>query len=266
MDDASFNILQEMSLVNVELIPLKRMEDEKLLSVKQIRNAGEYSWTTKPYLVLYIFEKYPNTETLIYLDADLFFFSSPAPIYEELKNNSIILTPHYFIKGGKELEKKRGKYNAGFIFFKNDKISKKCLLWWREKCLEWCYHRLENGKLGDQMYLNHWQRLFKKIHNIKHPGVNIGPWRLVESAIKENNNKIFINETPLILFHFHNLQIFPKLKIYTNRNNIIYKRYYKELKKAINNVKKVDQNFKFGFSSKPQIKTIIKHQIAKLFK
>ena len=66
MDDASFNILQEMSLVNVELIPLKRMEDEKLLSVKQIRNAGEYSWTTKPYLVLYIFEKYPSAFRLIF--------------------------------------------------------------------------------------------------------------------------------------------------------------------------------------------------------
>jgi len=64
------------------------------------------------------------------LDADCYFFSSPESLFAELNDNSIVIVPHQFSKNNKKLEKNSGIYNAGFVMFKKDNNSLKCLHWW----------------------------------------------------------------------------------------------------------------------------------------
>ena len=272
LDDTTFTTLRKMNLTNIELVTLNKIEDEKLLSVKRGRNTGEYSWTCKPVFLLFILKNYPDIEIITYLDADLFFFSSPEPIYKELSNNSIMITSHRFPPEKKYREKTKGKYNAGLIIFKNNQTTKDCLELWKKKCLEWCFHRYEEGKLGDQMYLEEWSKLFSGIHDIKQIGVNLGPWSLSQYNVKIKNNQIFINDEPLILFHFHSSKIisFSKFEpsedyfnLPTRFKKSIYTPYFGELKKVMEKIKIIDNNFHYGFSQQldfiKKIKQILKN-------
>ncbi len=274
MDKITFEILQKMELTNTELIPLDKIEDKKLLSVKKERNAGEYSWTCKPYLLIHILNNYKNLETITYLDSDLFFFSSPDAIYKEFNNNSIMLTPQRFPKEKKHYEKTKGKYNAGVIILKNNKTTKNCLNWWRKRCLEWCYHRYEDGKLGDQMYLEKWKKLFPITHDIKNIGANLAPWNLLQYNIKKTDNQVSINDTPLVLFHFHALQILssskfnpsPGYNIPRHIQQAIYAPYFDILKKNIEKIKLINKNFNFGFSKPPNFFNKTKNYVKKVLK
>ena len=53
--------------------------DAALLGVKPDRNPVEYCWTATPAVCLYVLAADPAIERITYLDADLRFFSDPAP-------------------------------------------------------------------------------------------------------------------------------------------------------------------------------------------
>ena len=73
-----------------KIVPIseKVFEDnnKSLQKVKSDRSRIEYYFTCTPSLPLYILKNYPEVDIITYLDADLFFFSNPAPIYNELGN------------------------------------------------------------------------------------------------------------------------------------------------------------------------------------
>src|SRR4051812_37119156 len=67
LDDACFSLLKELDLPNSRLLSLHDVEDEDLLAAKKTRTLREYSWTMKPSVATYLFNTYPEIETLFYL-------------------------------------------------------------------------------------------------------------------------------------------------------------------------------------------------------
>ena len=183
-----------------------------------------------------------------------------------------MLTPHRFGKEKMHWEKTRGRYNAGVIIFKNDDVAMKCLKEWKSDCLAWCFERYEEGKLGDQLYLNHWNEKFSGVHDIENVGANLGPWSLSKYEIMLNNNEILVDGFPLSLFHFHALKIFslfsfePAFGYNVSKKNItlLYEPYYAELKRIILNVNDIDENFNFGFSDRISFYRRVKDFISKI--
>ena len=209
MDDESFQYMQCRK--NTQIVPISSVQLEtfypELLIAKSNRDLVEYYFTCSSALCSYIFDCYPQTELLTYLDADLYFFSSPEPIYEELKEASIGIIEHKFTYVGKKYEK-YGKFNVGWVSFRNNVSGRKCLEDWKNNCIEWCYDRLENGKFGDQKYLDNWFDKYKGVHIIQHSGANLAPWNVGNYSLSfdSKTGQILVNSQNLIFYHFAGLK------------------------------------------------------------
>ena len=92
----------------------------ELKYAKKNREKVEYYFTLSPFLPLYILKNF-SVEVINYIDSDLYFFDSPRKIIDLLQDYSIIIVEH----GIKT--KRFGKFNVGWLTFKNDIISKDCL-------------------------------------------------------------------------------------------------------------------------------------------
>jgi hypothetical protein len=245
-----------MSLEKAVLIPISDFEDEELKKVKPTRTVAEYCWTCTPSITLYVLKENPSLDMITYLDSDLFFYSDPTPIFDELGNKSIMIIEHRFPDHLKHLEA-NGIYNVQMVTFRNNLFGLECLKWWRERCNEWCYYRLEDGKLGDQKYLDDWPVRFQGVHVLEYKGAGVALWNIMRYKTTKREGEPFIDDVPLIFYHFHQ---FSRLKsgsydfgnkgIYslTGENiECIYKPYIAEFERSIAMVRKVDHHFKYGF-------------------
>lgn len=137
LDNKTFIKLNALNLKNISIISLKDIESPDVLEAKGNRTWQEFCWTLSPVLPSFILEKNPEIGHITYIDSDIFFFSDPSPIFDEIDEASVMITPHRFPERLKHLEE-NGKYNVQMVFFKNDQIGRACLAKWREQCLEWC--------------------------------------------------------------------------------------------------------------------------------
>lgn len=204
MDRPSAEILEQAQLPNLEIVPLEDLEryDRELLATKTNRNTLEYYFTCTPALPRYILDNWSFVDRITYLDSDLFFFSDPRPIFDEIGENSTAIIEHRYPEYLRPELEPYGIYNVGWVTFRRDQAGQQCLDWWRERCLEWCYDRYEDGKHGDQKYLDEWPSLFDKVIVLQHKGANLAPWNLMNYRYKLRGGQVYVDEDPLIFFHF----------------------------------------------------------------
>lgn len=204
MDSICYDVLSQLGLSDIYLIALEDFErgDGELLRAKKNRTLIEYYFTCTPSLPLFILNNYPEVDLITYLDADLFFFADPAPIYEEMSDRAIAIIGHHFPPNLRHLEQ-YGIYNVGWLSFKRDAHAFVCLQWWREQCIRWCYDRIEEGRFADQKYLDKWPSLFQNVVVLRHKGANFAPWNLGNYKIHTDGNCLWVDDEPLIFFHFH---------------------------------------------------------------
>lgn len=208
LDTLTHDVLCKLKLPGVCPIALEEFEagDNDLLQAKKNRSLVEYYFTCTPALPLYILNNFPDIDVVTYLDADLFFFDNPEPLYEEFGEQSILIVAHRFPDHMRYREC-HGLYNVSFLVFRNDEHGRECLNWWRERCLEWCYDRIENGRYADQKYLDDWPERFSRVTVLKHKGGGLAPWNAARYCISEWNGSVLVDSQPLIFYHFHHLQI-----------------------------------------------------------
>jgi len=206
-DEICISAIMKKNFSNVTIIPFNCVETKELLAVKESRTVGEYYWTIKATCIKHLFDTL-KLNFVTYIDTDSFFYSSPKPLFDELENNSVLIIPHNFSpKYFKEM--KNGIYNAGFISFRNDKPGLKALDWWNEKCIEWCFSKKEDGKFGDQMYLNELAE-FEGVHTLKHRGA-LANWNVQQYNFRKTKDSIIgkaksNEEFDVVFYHFHYLK------------------------------------------------------------
>ena len=203
VDDETFKILNSLSLSNIRLLQLSQLETAELLSIKSTRSKGEYCWTLTPFAPRFVFEADSEVKRVTYLDADLWFRKSPQLIFEEFEasKKNILITEHAYAPEY-DYSSSNGKYCVQFMTFTRSggEVVRK---WWEDRCIEWCYARVEEGKFGDQKYLDEWPRLFSElVHVLKRKYLALGPW-----------NAIIYPSDKGVFYHFHGLRIVEKKRI-----------------------------------------------------
>lgn len=211
-DDITYNYFQKFPQKNLTAISLEQFEDEKLLSVKSSRSGGEYCWTCTASTILYTINTF-KLDHCVYIDADMRFYSNPQVLFNEWGSKSVLITEHRYTP---QYDQSRvsGTYCVQFVGFKNDEEGMKAVNYWREACIEWCYARAEDGKFGDQKYLDDWTTRFNNVHVLEHLGGGIAPWNMQQYDFRREEGKIIGkekstgNEFVAVFFHFHGLKIF----------------------------------------------------------
>jgi hypothetical protein len=206
MDDAAYDVLSSQQPANMSLIRLRDLEswDLELATTRSGRSLVEYYFTCTPSLPLFVLEHQTDVDVITYVDADFFFFSDPEPIFKALTGQSILMVGHRFPPKLRKLEI-YGKFNVGLLSWRRDDSGLACLRWWRERCVEWCYDRLEGSRYADQKYLDEWPKRFDGVQVLQHKGVNAAPWNIGGSKVSMHEG-VCIDEQPLICYHVHGLK------------------------------------------------------------
>jgi hypothetical protein len=217
LDEEAHSSFESLRLPETTAIALDRLEGEnpELLRVKTQRSRVEYYYTCGPSFLSYLLDNYPDVNLITHVDADLFFFSDPKPIFDELEDYSVGIIEHRFAKRQEKL-KRFGLYNVGWVSFRRDRHGLDCLRWWREQCIEWCYDRVEASRFADQKYLDAFPLRFQSVRIIQHPGANVAPWNVANHRILERRDQVWVDGKPLIFFHFQGFRVIAPWLFDTN--------------------------------------------------
>ena len=89
-----------------------------------------------------------------------------------------------------------GQYCVQFMTFTRsggERVRK----WWEDRCIEWCYARAEDGKFGDQKYLDDWPDRFPdEIHALSDKELLLAPWNATRFPYGCS-----------VCWHFHSLRL-----------------------------------------------------------
>jgi len=257
-DDPAYQALAKLNLAKMVAIPLGTFETPQLLAVKGQRSKAEYCWTCTSHVIRYVLDTY-HLPDVTYLDADLCFYENPSVLLKEfeLSGASVLITEHrYTTQYDQTLTS--GIYCVQFMTFKADTRGLAVLQWWQDRCLEWCFARFEDGKFGDQKYLDDWMQRFEGVHVLQHLGGGVAPWNVQQYKLSQKSGKLYVNESPLVFYHFHAYKYYrsgvhafsPNYLISDEAVEILYRPYARALLQAHDELRSINTNFDSGFSNR----------------
>lgn len=260
-DANTYKILKSMHWKDTTLLQLHEVEDEDLLKAKSNRSYHEYCWTLKPAMLHYVLNKFPSAQYYAHLDADLCFFSSPELLFQEAPTAALYLTDHHNSQRFIHYYHVTGRYNTGFVGCSNYPIALEAIDWWRNRCIHKCAVEADtvNKTFGDQRYVEAWPTLFSNVHVVNTIGANAALWNIEEYKVSFRNGKVFVNEEPLIFYHFSGFTILSEKEFnlcwyyYIRDHNtvqLIYLPYMILLSEAIEKIRKAYPHFSKGFIHK----------------
>ena len=203
LDQACLDQIRGAGRENVFAVSLAELEaaNPELLAVKGERNRLEYYYTCGPAFIRDALNREPGIDLITYLDADMYFYSSPQPLFDAFQGHSIGVVGHNLPEFRKKI--KTGLYNVGWLSFRRDRDGMACLERWRSQCIEWCYERYEEGKYCDQLYLDEWPALYPGFYEFTHHGANVASWNVRNYKFSYRDGRVYVDRDPLVFYHFH---------------------------------------------------------------
>ncbi len=256
-DTVAYEILTAMALPRMHVISLEEFEDERLRAIKRTRSYGEYCWTCSSFSILYALVHF-ELEEITYLDSDLYFYQSPSVLLDEVHQSGgdVLITEHRYTLEYNQASTS-GIYCVQFMTFRNNENGRKILQWWCDRCAEWCYNRVEDGKFGDQKYLDDWTTRFEGVHVLQHLGGGVAPWNVQQYRVLGEGPSV--NDIPVVFYHFHGLQWLSEhtfdLSQYVLPDEAVrylYMPYLDALQASLESVRRIDERFSKGFAAPRQ--------------
>ncbi|HRR34280.1 MAG TPA: hypothetical protein P5026_09295 [Kiritimatiellia bacterium] len=214
-DEAAYDFFEQHSYPEIRCQRLSAFEERQpdVAAVKSSRSRAEYFFTCTSAWINDVLERHQDMDVLTYLDADLCFFGSPEPVFEAFADKDVLITEHGFASD--DLKHLRfGRFNVGWLSFRNNRVGRECLRRWRDQCVAWCFDRLEDGKFADQKYLDEWPERYGNRLMIGPPGLNTGPWSLSKAPLSVRDGCLRVGDYPLIVYHFQGVRLFSRRHFY----------------------------------------------------
>lgn len=216
-DEKCYEIMSEYADESLTVVSLADFESEDLLKAKQNRNAREYCWTCSSHTIKYVLEHYKEPHCT-YIDADMYFYKDPGCLLQEIEESrcDVSIIRHGFIPNKENMRhiNMSGEYCVEFNTFYNTDNGWKVLDWWCGQCLECCPDKADGIRLGDQKYLEQFQKLFTGVHVLQNKGAGVAPWNIARFELygdgvddhielrEKTTKEIF----PLIFYHFQKIR------------------------------------------------------------
>ena len=192
----------------------------------------QFVWSLSAYFTWYCLENF-DTEDILYIDADIYFFDNWEKVYDNLGDTSIGIVEHRC-----PYSPSNGKYNVGIVYFKNDLDGYKCCTWWKN-CLLFPdneYYKT-HGMCGDQKYLELFEELFEGVKTLDKHFIHLAPWNFAYHEYKDTQEVIWNSEIQNMMYcHFSNFKPNYEEKTYLmaprhgfeQAQNIFIKKIYDE--------------------------------------
>ena len=197
MDDEAAELLEALALPDIRTVRLAEIETDRLLAVKPGRNRAEYCWTLTPFTHDIVFDRDPSAQRVTYVDADVWLMADPSPVFDafEASGAAVQITEHAYAPEHDQTATS-GRYCVQFLTMDRER-SIPIRGWWQDRCVEWCFARFEDGKFGDQKYLDDWPRRFGELVHVADPKSWFqGPWNATRFPYSE-----------AVAYHFHGLRL-----------------------------------------------------------
>ncbi len=241
---------QELKALNNKHIVVISLEDySSYFSIdrSKFQDKKEFYFSLTPGLCLYVLKKYNDIDIILYLDADVYLFNDLEIVYNEIADSSIAICSHRLPWYINLISKNYGIYNVGVNAFRNDEEGIKCLQDWHHDCTTWSAGQPDYplSFFSDQIWLDKWPKKYSKLKIINHIGINVASWNAINYKFSKKDGKYFVNDKPLVIYHFSSLKKLSSNRWHGNTaftiHNIngvlldIYKEY-------IRNIEKYDYN------------------------
>ncbi len=263
-DDASLRVTRELRPANTTVWSVRDLEtwDGEFAAVRAKRSRVEYLWTAIPLLPMFVLAQMDCAE-VTYVDSDLLFFADPEPLFEEMGDSPLLLTPARYPRAHRSLSS-YGSFPTQFIPLRDDPDAKAAFQWWRARCIESCSARRDKRerRYADQGYLDRWPELFDGVHILEHPGGGLAPWNMEGHSVDRDirTGDVLVDGTPLIFFHYTHFRRYrdgvqfadPRFRIAPQARELIFEPYERILESWSNRVAEIDSDLD-GFDSRPDL-------------
>lgn len=248
MDQASYDMILKLDQPNLVPIHLSEIENDETRAVRANTTHGQFCWVCQPLVCIYVLDKF-KVDMVTYLEADSMFFSDPAVLFRELDGYSVSLVPHRYTPKFDNTER-AGKYCVQFNAFRSDHEAREVLTFWKDCCYR--YTKDNPGYFPGQITLDEWPGRFSCVREIEHIGAGVAPWNVQQYNIRKSNGSIYVNDVPLVFYHFHEYCRYDdgshKLGEYPLTSgvvNTIYAAYVRELRTAKRWIQGIDPAFAY---------------------
>jgi len=185
---------------------------------------GAFAFMNKAVALEHLMDTDESAHWGVYFDVDVGVFDDPQVLINSLTPDiSVQLTPHRFTPEFEHFERDAGRFNAGYVAFRNSRSGRQALGHWRELCFEWCHDVVDAERFGDQKYLERLAEKYPSVSVCSHPGANAAPWNIADKNLSLIDGRPQVEGEPLVFYHFQGLKQYNRqlIHLYASRDMIV---------------------------------------------
>ena len=146
------------------------------------RSPRDKAWTFQACFPFWMMRELSDSDVLVYVDSDCFFFQDIRPYIRRLPPASHVgLCPHHYPPGREN--KSAGIYNNGIMSWRNTDVSRKI-------AREWGLEAIAKWEPHEQILLDAWPERYGDAIAEFERGVDVGPWQMLEWSMGTGESSI----------------------------------------------------------------------------